>query len=509
MSNILTPAADSSSPEPDLSGKRLGGYQILRRLGRGGMAEVYLAEQTTLRRQVAIKVLKQDLAGQDSYVRRFHHEAQAVASLVHANIVQIYEVGCHDGVHFIAQEYVPGQNLRQLLSKRGSLDATLVTAILRQCAAALHKASQQGIVHRDIKPENILIAPNGEVKVADFGLARVGANGDGLALTQVGVTLGTPLYMSPEQVEGKVLDPRSDLYSLGVTAYHMLAGRPPFDGETALAVAVQHLKREPLPLEQCRPDLPPVLCQIVHKLLAKEPEDRHQSPAELLRDLRALPASSGEDPALHADDLDATSAFGNLEVTRQLDALMKEKPPEGNPVGGISTWILLLAIAFVAGGLIAWRNRERDFLSAPVAIESTRIERKETPEAQYFYATVLNTEAGWRSVYEYFPPEPGPAGARKRLYAYYAKQQLARHYLQRDDLDKADKIFTELANLEPTEEAFRAFGLAGQALVRHARGEKEALAEKLSQLSKLRDKLDLGMRSEIDRIAPNPSGPRP
>ena len=217
------------------------------------MADVYLAEQSSLRRQVAFKVLKRELAKDDVYVRRFHMEAQAAAALVHAHIVQIHEVGCASGIHYIAQEYVAGQNLRELLGRRGQVDVKLVVSVLRQTASALAKAADQGIIHRDIKPENILLTKAGEVKVADFGLARITGNGDSMNLTQTGMTMGTPLYMSPEQVEGRALDPRSDIYSLGVTCYHMLAGEPPFRGETALSVAVQHVKTSPDRLENRRP----------------------------------------------------------------------------------------------------------------------------------------------------------------------------------------------------------------------------------------------------------------
>ena len=159
-----------------------------------------------------------------------------------------------------------------------------------QATAGLARAGEQKLVHRDIKPENILITKSGEVKVADFGLARSAYDGTGesMALTQVGMTLGTPLYMSPEQAEGRKLDPRSDIYSLGVTCYHLLAGTPPFEGETALAVAVKHLKSVPVPLKTLRPDLPDKLCEIVHTMLAKKPEERYVSASELLKELVTL-----------------------------------------------------------------------------------------------------------------------------------------------------------------------------------------------------------------------------
>ncbi|HEY2826688.1 MAG TPA: serine/threonine-protein kinase, partial [Pirellulales bacterium] len=265
----------------DLSGRQLGDYRLLRHLGRGAMADVYLAEQGSLRRQVALKILKRELADDHTYVRRFHMEAQAAASLVQANIVQIYEVGCIDGWHYIAQEYVDGQNLSQYITRSGSPPLKMAIAIMRQVSAALCKAAERGIVHRDIKPENIMLARSGEVKVADFGLARIGGGEESLKLTQVGITMGTPLYMSPEQVEGRPLDPRSDIYSLGVTCYQMLAGQPPFRGETALSVAIQHVRTQPERLENLRPDLPPALCRIIHKMLAKDPAQRQQGPREL------------------------------------------------------------------------------------------------------------------------------------------------------------------------------------------------------------------------------------
>src|SRR5215216_2384235 len=185
----------------DLTGRELGDYRVLRRLGAGGMAEVYLAEQRSLGRQVALKVLQAALARDSSYVLRFQHEARAAASLVHANIVQIYEVGQSGGVHFIAQEYVRGKNLGEVLKREAALNPRLVLDVLRQVAAALCKAAEAGIVHRDLKPENILLSHSGEVKVADFGLARM-ESVDAKTLTQVGVAMGTPLYMSPEQIEG-------------------------------------------------------------------------------------------------------------------------------------------------------------------------------------------------------------------------------------------------------------------------------------------------------------------
>src|SRR5882757_7452962 len=311
----------------DLVGKKLRDFFILRRLGRGAMAEVYLAQQLSLGRQVALKVLNAELAHDPNYVRRFDHEARAAAALVHGGIIQIYEVGQEDGIHYIAQEYVAGRNLGEVIRGSGSLTPQLTLDILRQTTAALAKASAEGIVHRDIKPENIMLARSGEVKVTDFGLARVAGDG-GANLTQVGVTMGTPLYMSPEQIEGRPLDSRSDIYSLGVTAYYMLAGEPPFSGDSPLSVAVQHLNQPPPPLVDSRPGIPPRLSQLVERMMAKKPGDRFTDPGALLYELHALTAEGAEQG--WATRPDYTSLAEMLQAadqrsaaTTRLDQLMK------------------------------------------------------------------------------------------------------------------------------------------------------------------------------------------
>ncbi|MCS7167082.1 MAG: serine/threonine-protein kinase [Gemmatales bacterium] len=279
-----TVAAGSS----DLSGKVLADFRLIRKLGEGGMGQVYLAEQLSLRRRVAIKLLKSDLANHDVSLKRFRAEAKIVAQLNHPNIVQVYAFGECDGLHYMALEYVDGRNLRDYLRRHNTAPLAMALHILHQVALALQRAAEVGLVHRDIKPENILLTRRGEVKVADFGLSRMTHGEEAQRLTQTGMTIGTPLYMSPEQVQGQPLDIRSDIYSLGVTCYHLLAGRPPFSGENAFAVAVQHVQAEPPPLQSFRPDLPEEVCALVHKMMAKRPEDRFQTPAELLRAVVAL-----------------------------------------------------------------------------------------------------------------------------------------------------------------------------------------------------------------------------
>jgi serine/threonine protein kinase len=275
----------STGSGPDLCGTTFGDFRILRQLGQGGMGRVYLAEQISLQRKVAIKVLREDIAGNPTALERFKSESKIVAQLSHPNVVQVHMVGKHEGRRFMVLEYVEGKSLRDYLLRKGSLDVMLVLSLMRQVAAALQRASELGIVHRDIKPENILLNRKGEAKVADFGLSRCLTLDQPVDLTRDGTTVGTPLYMSPEQVEGKEIDSRSDIYSFGVTCYHMLAGKTPFTGSNAFGIALKHVREEPTPLESIRPDLPAALCAVVGKMMAKKRSARYQSARDLLKDL--------------------------------------------------------------------------------------------------------------------------------------------------------------------------------------------------------------------------------
>ena len=355
----VVPMANASE-DVDLTDRRLGDFHLLRRIGRGGMGDVYLAAQESLKRQVAFKVLRPNFASDSSYVQRFTQEARAAAKLVHANIVQIYEVGVKDGIHYISQEYVPGTNLRQLMQRQGRpLEAPQAIAIMRQVAAALQKAAEQGIVHRDIKPENIMLTPSGEVKVADFGLARITGDGESLNLTQMGMTMGSPLYMSPEQAEGQPVDPRSDLYSFGATCFHMLAGRPPFEGNSPLAVAVQHVKSQPPDLMAVRPDLPPGLCGIVQRLLSKKPAERYASAAEVSRALRVLRGEQEGDDVLAdlaagwSEDQPSPANHTRFAATQQLEQLMRTQMLRTPTTFTWKQFALVMLAAFFVGTLMA------------------------------------------------------------------------------------------------------------------------------------------------------------
>jgi serine/threonine-protein kinase len=264
----------------------LGDYLLLRRLGVGGMGQVYLARQQSLKREVALKLLRTDNGTNETALLRFQAEAEAVARLNHPNIVHIHQIGEHDGHRYMVLEYVQGRNLRDYLARKGPPDLAVTLTIIRQVALALQKAHEQGIVHRDIKPENILITRKAEVKVADFGLSRFFTKAAApSSLTQSGIAIGTPLYMAPEQVQGNPTDHRTDIYSLGVTCYHLLAGEPPFRGATAFDVAVKHVQEQPRPLSDLRPDLPGELCAMVQRMMAKNPAERYQSVRDILRDV--------------------------------------------------------------------------------------------------------------------------------------------------------------------------------------------------------------------------------
>jgi serine/threonine-protein kinase len=334
-----------------------------------------------------------------------------------------------------------------------------------------------------------MLAASGEVKVADFGLARLYSQDSESNLTQIGVTMGTPLYMSPEQVEGKPLDPRSDIYSLGVTGYQMLRGEPPFSGETALGIAVQHLKSQPPRLEIARPDLPASVCRIVHKMLAKDPAERYATPRDLLRELRAVstelfPDEPAEESAERADAEVADALEARRQATERLAAAMKTTAMPVFAPSMAWRWVAAALLCFLLGTALAFAVRTRPIVS-PVDDDEV-IPPYETAAEQYFYAVMLNTEAAWKSVPKYFPND--------KTYALPAKQQLAMLYLRRLDLDAAMALFDEFARMSNVEEQYRAFGLAGQAVVLNRRFEYRDSAAKLTELLPLRNQLRGEMR---------------
>ena len=281
------------------TGKRLGRYEIRSTIGAGGMGEVYLAEDTTLDRMVALKVLPVSIAADDQSMRRFIQEAKAASGLNHPNIITVYEIGQADSTHFIATEFIEGVTLRQLMST-ASLELREAFDIAIQTASALSVAHTAGIVHRDIKPENIMLRKDGYVKVLDFGLAKLfatsleGHPSDPAAPTlkevntEPGVVLGTVYYMSPEQARGLEVDGRTDIWSLGVVLYEMCAGQAPFKGKTASDVLASILEKDPPPLARFAGEIPAEFQRIITKALAKDREERYQTVKDLLIDLKNL-----------------------------------------------------------------------------------------------------------------------------------------------------------------------------------------------------------------------------
>src|SRR6185503_2106980 len=265
-----------------LSGTLFAGrYRIARKLGGGGMADVYLAEDQELGRRVAIKMLHSRYANDEQFVERFRREAKNAAGLSHPNIVSIYDRGEFDGSYYIAMEYLEGRTLKELIVRNGPTPVPIAIDYARQMLSALGFAHRHGIVHRDIKPHNIVVGPDGRLKVTDFGIARSGAS----QMTEAGSIVGTAQYLSPEQARGAQVDPRSDLYSLGIVLYEMLTGKVPFTGEAPVEIAMKHLSSVAEPPSKARPEVPHALDAVVMRALAKDPDERFDSAEEMDADL--------------------------------------------------------------------------------------------------------------------------------------------------------------------------------------------------------------------------------
>jgi beta-lactam-binding protein with PASTA domain/tRNA A-37 threonylcarbamoyl transferase component Bud32 len=306
-----------------------GRYELGRRIGRGGMAEVFVARDKLLDRPVAIKILFAEYAKDPLFVERFRREAMSAASLNHPNIVGVYDWGQVDTTYYIAMEYVQGRTLADILQKHERLSVLQACDIALDIASALSSAHAAGVAHRDIKPANVIVSATGHVKVADFGIARAIGAAIEQGLTQTGAVMGTATYFSPEQAQGAQPDPRSDLYSLGVIMYEMLAGQPPFTGENAIAIAYKQVHDAPIPLRTKNPEVSPAFSAIVMKCLAKDRDRRYPTALALADDLRRF-VDGKEVLAL----LDEQAAIADAGATTQLpvvDSDMNDEAYDAQP----------------------------------------------------------------------------------------------------------------------------------------------------------------------------------
>lgn len=441
------------------------------------MATVYLAEQESLARLVAIKVLNADLCQDEAYVARFQHEARAAASLVHSNIAQIYEVGVSEGRYYLSQEYLAGGTLGRQLEKQGPLSADRAWVVMREVALALEAAAAKGLVHRDIKPDNLLLDRSGAVKVADFGLAR-STEPSAPGLTQEGVTLGTPLYMSPEQIEGKPVDSRSDLYSLGVTIYHLLAGAPPFVGETAMGVAAQHLRETAPALDAKVPGLPTNLVDITHRLMAKHPADRFDSPRALLKLL-----GESSDSLSRITTADSQQAKQLQDAMESMTKVSRSRSWNSNWVKKISLGVLATLLG-ISLGLV--------FRPAGLLANATRrsVEREESVTMQLYRAKILDTNNAWLAVEEYYPDAD-------EYYHLLALRGLTESLFAEGDYHAAIRPLTRLAAHDSDEPEFGLFGKAGLVVANTQIGRHKSADQARGQLP-----VDSTSRDELQKVAP-------
>jgi serine/threonine-protein kinase len=357
-----------------------GRYRISRKLGSGGMANVYLAQDEELGRRVAIKILDDRHARDEQFVERFRREAQHAAGLSHPNIVSIYDRGEAEGTYYIAMEYVEGRTLKELLVARGPSPLGIAIDYTRQILSALRFAHRNGIVHRDIKPHNVIVDGEGRVKVMDFGIARAGAASQ---MTEAGSIIGTAQYLSPEQARGAPVDQTSDLYSTGIVLYELLTGTVPFTGDTPVEIAMKHLSQVPEPPSLHRPEVPRDLDYVALRALAKDTSDRYHSAEEMDSDLERIARGIGvsAETAEAATTVLAGADLGDAATTIRPAPVAAagrtytpgryyeyDEPPRRRSVWPWLLGILLVALA-VVGGFFAWQEIQSQLSAAkPVTV---------------------------------------------------------------------------------------------------------------------------------------------
>jgi beta-lactam-binding protein with PASTA domain len=391
-------------------------YVIKRKLGSGGMADVYLAEDQELGRRVALKLLDDRHASDEQFVERFRREAQSAAGLNHPSIVSIFDRGQAEGTYYIAMEFLDGRTLKELLIRNGPTPIPIAIDYARQILGALSFAHRNGIVHRDIKPHNIIVRPDGRLKVTDFGIARSGAS----QMTEAGSIVGTAQYLSPEQARGAPVDPRSDLYSLGIVLYEMLTGKVPFTGDTPVEIAMKHLSQVPEPPSKLRSDVPHDLDAVVMRALAKDPDQRYGSAEEMDADLarvaRGVAVSRETEEAMTQVLSGAGETASQTMVTRPRTLATPPIPPayrtpyydyEDTPARrSFLPWLLaaLLVVAAAAGGWFLYTKIQEQLNdSKPVAVpDVTRLQKD--------LARTKIEEVGLTARFQYLPDETVPVG---------------------------------------------------------------------------------------------------
>jgi serine/threonine protein kinase len=303
-------------------------YLILRELNRGGMGIVYQARHKEMGRQIVIKVVNRALLDRPDSLDRFRREIRAAAQLLHPNIVTAYDAEQIGDTHMLVMEFVPGQSLAEVLEKKGPMPVEKACRYVRQAAAGLHHAYKHNMVHRDIKPSNLMLTPQGQVKILDFGLAKiVSESGSRSGLTEYDAYMGTPEYSAPEQaLDAAKADIRADIYSLGCTLYCLLAGRPPFREDTAMKTALAHIEKQPQPLTELRPDVPERLWRVIARLLAKEPKLRYQKPSEVMLALAPFVKPSSKTVTPLPQDTGAPLKETVIDREREVEKIVRKVP---------------------------------------------------------------------------------------------------------------------------------------------------------------------------------------
>ncbi len=439
----VVPPIRERKVERALIGQRLSHFRIVAKLGHGGMGVVYRATDETLRRDVALKVLPGTVAESDERRRRFLREARSAAAVTHPNIATVYEVGEADGHLFIAMELVAGQTLRDRMA--AGLSFAEASTVARQIASGLARAHEKGVVHRDLKPENVMLTPEGEVKLLDFGLAKLGsveavdaAAATATQLSEVGQVMGTPAYMSPEQAAGRSeIDARTDVFSFGVMLYELLSGVRPFRGETTIEILYALTHREPTPLDSLRPDVPAELAAVVARCLRKASQERFGSGGELLTALgtSARPGTPPSEGAQAAEKIVTVGGMGAaLEATLVRDAPdapdargpghseiipLAAEPRRTEPSSAarsLRIGAIVVALLGIAGGGWTLRTRTRSpasprdqLLGALDALKGGASERKPVADCRAAYETFKRLLPSVQPMGENDPVKFGPA----------------------------------------------------------------------------------------------------